>query len=236
MKTRFLVGLLAIASGGYALYRLRQRRDATAAEVYHPLPGDDLVPYPMAETTHSIVIRATRAAIWPWLVQMGYDRGGWYTEKRWYQWVERTLWNSKHPASADRIIPELQHLKVGNTVPDGPPGTAFFTVADLEPQRALALYSTTHVLFLAPRFLRNNPRIGISGEFSWTFFLEDVSEHSARLTVRCRISYGPRLFKMLTLPLLFPTDFIMARMMLQGIKQRAELTTKELSRNTLVPS
>lgn len=76
-------------------------------------------------------------------------------------------------------------------------------MAALEPQRELALYSTTHLLFLAPASLRNNPRIGLYGEFSWVFLLDEVGEGVTRLIVRTRTSYGPRLYRMPTVPLLY---------------------------------
>jgi hypothetical protein len=222
MRNKLYVGLLAGASAGYLLRRLGKRWGATEDEVHRSLPGDDLVAHPMVETTHAITIHAPAAAIWPWLVQMGYDRGWWYTDAHWYRLVETSLWKAKPHTSANHIIPELQHLAVGNTVPDGPPGTAFFTVAQLQPQQAIALYSTTHILFMAPASVRNNPRLGLYGDFSWVFVLDEKEEGVTRLIVRTRASYGPRLFRMLTLPLLYPGDFVMARMMLRGIKQRVE--------------
>ena len=222
MRNKLYVGLLAGASGAYLLRRLGRRWGATEDEVHRSLPGDDLVPHPMVETTHAITIHAPAAAIWPWLVQMGYDRGWWYTDARWYRLFETALWKAKPHTSADRIIPEFQHLAVGDTVPDGPPGTAYFTVAQLQPQRALALSSTTHLLFMAPASVRNNPQVGLYGDFSWVFVLDEKEAGVTRLIVRTRASYGPRLFRMLTLPLLYPGDFLMARMMLRGIKQRVE--------------
>jgi hypothetical protein len=120
------------------------------------------------------------------------------------------------------IIPEFQQLAVGDTVPDGPPGTAFFTVAQLQAQRALAPFSTTHILFMAPASVRNNPRIGLYGDFSWVFVLDEKEEGVTRLIVRTQASYGPHLFRMLTLPMLYPGDFLMARMMLRTIKQHVE--------------
>jgi hypothetical protein len=222
MSNKLYIGLLAGASAGYLLRRLGRRWGATEDEVHRSLRGDDLVPHPMVETMHAITIQAPAVAIWPWLVQMGYDRGWWYTDARWYRLFETALWKAKPHTSADRIIPEFQHLAIGDSVPDGPPGTAFFTVAALEPQRVLALYSTTHLLFMAPASVRNNPRVGLYGEFSWVFMLHEKEEGVTRLIVRTRASYGPRLFRMLTLPLLYPGDFLMARMMLRGIKQRVE--------------
>ena len=116
MKNKLFIGLLAGVSGAYLLRRLGMRWGATDDEVHRPLPGDEIVPHPMLETTHAISISASRADIWPWLVQMGYDRGWWYTDARWYQWVDKYIWHTSHPASPEHIITELQYLEVGDTV------------------------------------------------------------------------------------------------------------------------
>ena len=229
MKNKLFLGLLAVGSGAYLLRRLGMRWGATDDEVHNPLPGDDLVPHPMLETTHAISMYASRDEVWPWLVQMGYDRGWWYTDSRWYQWVDKYIWHTSHPASPDHIIPELQHLEVGATILDGPPGTAFFTVAKLEQARVLPLYSTTHILMMAPVSLRNNPKVGIHGEFSWVFVLDEREGGMTRLIVRTRASYEPKLFRILTRPVLLPADFLMARMMLQTIKQRVEQSSAQTS-------
>lgn len=222
MRNKLYIGLAAAVSAGYLLRRQGKRWGASDEEVYRPLPGDDLVPHPILETTHAITIHAPASSIWPWLVQMGYDRGWWYTDARWYRLLETILWKAKPHTSAERIIPELQGLAVGDTVPDGPPGTAFFTVAALEPQKLLALSSTSHLLFMAPASVRNNARLGLYGNFSWVFVLDEQAEGLTRLIVRTRASYGPPLFRALTLPLLYPGDFLLARMMLRTIRQRVE--------------
>jgi hypothetical protein len=221
MRNKLRIGLLAAASAAYLLRRQGKRWGATDDEVYHSLPGDDLVPHPMVETTHAITIHAPAAAIWPWLVQVGYHRAGWYTDS-WYSWVDKYLFRIERPPSADHILPQFQQLAVGDTVPDGPPGTAFFTVAQLEQQRSLALFSTTHILMMAPTTVRTNPRLGLYGKFSWAFVLDEQAEGMTRLIVRTRASCGPRLFWMLILPLFYPGDFLIARMMLRTIRQRVE--------------
>ena len=113
-------------------------------------------------------------------------------------------------------------MEVGDTVLDGPPGTAFFTVATFEPEYVLALFSTTHILFMAPASMRNDPKFGLDGEFSCVFILDEKEEGITRLIERTRARYEPKMFRMLTKPMLFPADFLMARMMLQTIKQRVE--------------
>ena len=125
---------LAIGTAGTAavlgVYRLwvqpwQHRWGATDEEVHRPMPGDDLIPG-AASTTRAIAIAAPPEQVWPWLVQLGYGRAGWYS----YDWID----NDGRP-SADRILPELQQPGVGDRIlmlPDmGPP------VRELEPNRYL---------------------------------------------------------------------------------------------------
>src|SRR5690242_11501251 len=128
MNTRVLWSAAALGVSGataavFVTRRLAQRSGATRSEVESALPGDDLVPDAQIQTTRAITIHAPVAAVWPWVAQLGYHRGGWYTNAR----LDKALWRIDNP-SAERILPELQHLGVGDTVPDGPDGTARFTV------------------------------------------------------------------------------------------------------------
>ncbi len=235
MKNNVLLpGLLAVASGAYLLRRLGQRWGATDDEVHRAMPGDELIPHPMMETTHAITIQASAAEIWPWLVQMGMDRGGWYSDPEWWDSLaERVLWSFlnndektgysiRDEPSADRIIARFQNLKVGDVILDGPPGTAFFTVAAMEKNRVLALCSNSHVRYIVPQGLRDNPDVNIHGEFSWVFILDEVDTDVTRLILRTRINYGPRMFRVLTRPFYWPIDFVLARKTLLGIKWRVE--------------
>ncbi len=217
MRNTLWVELLAAASSLYLVRRLGQRWGATDAEFHQALPGDDIVPHPMVETTHAITIRASAAEVWPWLVQMGSHRGGWYT----YEWVEKYVWGTNLP-SVDRIIPEYQHLKGGDALLDGPPGTAFFRVAAVEPPSVLALHSGTHV----PNFPRINAKWSTSIDFSRVFVLREIDARTTRLILRARGSYRPRLFRMLTRPFFWPIDFLMAQGMLRRIKRQAEQTSE----------
>ncbi len=90
---------------------------STAAERAATLPGDNIVADPNVVTDHAITIDAPPAAVWPWLVQMGWGRGGWYTAR----WVDRLLFPTTG-RSAERIIPELQDIGVGTFIPDGAAG------------------------------------------------------------------------------------------------------------------
>ena len=79
--------------------------------------------------------------MWPWLVQMGWHRAGWYTAR----WVDKLLFPLNWP-SANRIIPELQHIDVGDFIPDGAPETKCGLIVErLERGSAVALHSTSHL-------------------------------------------------------------------------------------------
>jgi hypothetical protein len=196
----------ATAAGVYLIRRLARRSGATTAEVREALLGDDLVAGPQIVTTRAITIRAPVAAVWPWVVQVGYHRGGWYTNAR----LDKLIWHVDNP-SVDRILPEFQHLNVGDTVPDGPEGTARFTVAAITPGHALALYDPdgTHVP---------------NTQFGWVFVLREIDAVRTRLILRTRVAYPPYWWMtLLAYLVLGPADFVMAHvMLLRGIKLRAE--------------
>jgi hypothetical protein len=103
---------------------------ATEEEASGPLPGDDLTPSPRVQGTRAITIDAPREQVWPWIVQMGIGRAGFYT----HDWLERALFGARYVDgrhSAVRIHPELQDLAVGDLIPYG--AGAFVTVHEIEP-------------------------------------------------------------------------------------------------------
>lgn len=189
------VGSLAPWAYLLALRPWHLRWGATNEEARMPMPGDDVVPHPAWECTRAVSIRAPATEVWPWLVQMGQGRGGLYT----YDWLENLAGLDIH--STDRIIPELQHLEVGDSVGFSAEGEP--TVAAIDPNRSLALH--------------------ISDNFSWVFVLNELDERTTRLILRSRIDAEPRPLVALAYSLIaeFP-HFIMERRMLLGIKERAE--------------
>ena len=102
---------------------------ATLDEVRTSMPGDELVPHPTLCATRAMTIDAPPERVWPWLVQMGaYTRGGWYS----YDWAD----NGGEP-SADRIVPELQGLAVGDVMLTS--RSEGFVVREIDPGHALVL-------------------------------------------------------------------------------------------------
>jgi hypothetical protein len=175
------------------------------------LPGDDLVSARW-QTTRGIDISAPAEDVWPWLVQMGYGRGGWYS----YDWLEHLIGagDFAEGGSAKRLIPELQQLALGDAVALSPAGG--LTVAVLEPARALVLHYRMNLLTAAPA-RDGEPAIL---DWTWAFLLHPVNEVSCRLLARVRADYRPRWLLPLMPFLLEPVHFLMERKMLRTIDRR----------------
>jgi hypothetical protein len=115
------IGRWALLAGliGYAtLRRLGQTYGSASLERRTPMPGDDIVVKPQFVITHGITIDAPPETLWPWLVQVGWHRGGWYTA----HWVDQLLFPANRE-SADYVMEEFQDLQVGDFIPDGAPET-----------------------------------------------------------------------------------------------------------------
>jgi hypothetical protein len=212
-RRRLLAGLSLAALAGYGLvHHLGRTWGTTPGERHRHLIGDEVVATPRLQTTHAVTIAAPPAEVWPWLVQMGYHRGGWYT----YEWVDHYLFHMSNP-SADHIVDDLQTLAVGDLVPDGEPGTAWYVVDRLEAPRHLVLHSTTHI---PPAWRTAHPDAWI--DWTWAFVLEPRDDGGTRLLVRVRGDCGPWWMRVVFVGGVVPADFVMSRSMLLGIKRRAE--------------
>ncbi len=198
-------------------------------EAVKPLPGDDVVPNAPIHETRAVTIDAPPAAVWPWLVQMGFGRAGWYS----YDVVDMK------GKSADQILPEFQALAVGDVAPTHPGGG--FKVKAIEPDHALVLYLDTDLARSQAEAANGtaadstpaNLRAGgaLMGaaqptEFaaSWAFVVEPLPGNRTRLIERLRVTFsgGDRPWSRLSLPVLGFGVFVMIRKQLLGIRSRAE--------------
>lgn len=166
-------------------------------EARRPLPGDDLVPGAKLQWTHGITIRARPAETWPWLMQMGCRRAGWYS----YDGLD----NGGVP-SADRIVPELQRAEVGDIFPMTPTADDAFVVRAVDPERALVLGDA-------------------AGSATWALVLEPIDGSGTRLVTRVtgrfeRVAVG-LLFRLLWRPI----HFGMQRRQLLNLKRLVEART-----------
>lgn len=202
----------AALTGYLAVQWLGRTWGATRQERHRRLPGDRLTHHPLAVTTHAITVNAPPNQIWPWLAQMGWRRGGWYTA----EWVDRLLFPANGP-SADHIMAEMQSIRPGDTIPDGPPEAGCeFTVADLKENQHLILHSEDH---LPPGWKQ---RYSAWINWTWAFVLDDLGNGKTRFIVRSRLRAGPWWVAAVYLLAIIPADFVMSRQMLHGVKTRAE--------------
>ena len=195
------------------LRRWYSRWGATDAEVKRSLPGDEFVPRPKSEFTCAITIHATPKQVWPWFVQLGCQRGGWYS----YDLLD----NGGIP-SADRIIPEYQHLGVGDIVKAMPNGDFGFPVAAIVPGKVLTLAGTMNTSTGEPAD-PNNPDLEAYFSGDQTFYLDELDKGTTRLIFRMRLDWNPSLLNTLVNRGFFePISFVMGRKMLLNITRRAE--------------
>ena len=197
-------GLLGFAAAAYpALWRERCLNwGARPDEADREMPGDKLLPDAPLVSTRVIGIAAPASAIWPWLVQMGPGRGGAYA----YDWIENLLGLNTH--SADEIVPELQDLAIGDTIPLGK--KMRMRIEILEPGHAMAMRSDDCT-------------------WVWEFGLYPEAPsapggNQTRLVSRNRLQNpGTGLWaRALSLYFMEPGSLLMERKMLLGIKERAE--------------
>lgn len=189
----------ALAGAALSAYLLlirpwQLRWGATDDEVARPMPGDDIVERPTFNATRAVTVDAAPEAIWPWLVQIGIKRAGWYS----YDWID----NLGRP-SAERIIPELQRLEVGDLIPLSPDGRQGFWVKDLEPNRWMLWWDK-------------------KGSVTWLWALSPLDDRRTRLITRVRMHYNWLSPSILFALVLDVGDIVMMRKCLLGIKRRAE--------------
>lgn len=256
VSARSLSALAVIAgvtwATGSAVRRWWHEWGVDPLEATRLLPGDDLVPDAVAVDTRGIDIAARPEDVWPWLVQMGFGRAGWYS----YDVVDM------RGRSADRILPEFQTLAEGDVMPAHPAGG--FVVRGIDPGRSLVLYlddeiaaaqahaaeaagkataageaaagapaATGEATAAAGETAEETPvNLRASGAFmasamtryaaSWTFVLEPTPT-GTRLIERFRVRLeGGSQLAPIAQPALGFGVFLMARRQLLGIRERAE--------------
>jgi hypothetical protein len=198
LKVRYtLLLVIMVIASMFTVYAMlirpwHMRWGATVEEVSLALPGDTYIPERTIVSTRAITIRAPREAIWPWIVQLGQGRGGFYS----YEWLENLFAADMH--NADEIIPEYQHLEVGDHISfqrNGP----FAVVAYIEEGQTLV------------------------GEGGWAWYLQAVDNDTTRLVVRyASFKVDSFLSRLFYYSIFEPAHFVMEQGMMLGIKSRAE--------------
>jgi hypothetical protein len=194
-----LIGLGVLAVAVIALLTpWMDRWGATNEEIAGTYPGDELLAVPASFVNRAVTIHATPEKIYPWIVQLGADKGGYYS----YSWFETHLLNCRL-VNADQIHNEWQDLKVGDQVKmcPGDSGPPPYTVAMIKPDRVVVLGHQ-----------ENGKWVDI-----WQFVIVPQSDGSSRLILHTRTNAVGGFWDVI-----HPGVFIMERGMLLGIRDRAE--------------
>ena len=190
----------AVALGADAFFTAGRSRRVrpSVVERARPRAVDRVVAKPNYRQVLAIDINARPEDIWPWLMQLGYQRGGLYS----YDWLDRIFGFLDRP-SADRILPEYQGLRPGDVIPVGRGGG--FPVAVVDPRRSLVLAGEQD---------------GFA--WGWELALEPLDDRRTRLVSR-NLGRTPGTWRSrASLAVLRPAAFLMTHRMLGGIRRRAE--------------
>jgi hypothetical protein len=190
----------------YAARRYYRNWGTTKEECRSKLPGDELVGRPAVQSTEGVWINAATDAIWPWLVQMGQDRGGLYS----YEALENLIGLNYH--NADRIHPEWQRLAPGDVIRLAPRG--WLGLRDGVAMRVVQVVDKEAIV------LRGTPP-DFPWDAVWSFHLSPRLQDRCRLLVRtrARMRYPG---EVLGTELAGPITALVTRGMLLGIKRRVE--------------
>jgi hypothetical protein len=197
---------LAGALGIYvAFYRPRQLRwGATDEEVAQTMPGDEIVARPVFNATRAVTIDARPEEIWPWLVQIGFGRAGWYS----FDILDNL---GRH--SSEEILPQYQQLEPGDLIPLGPGEASGLYVKDIRPNESMVWWERKRQAT------------------SWAWGLYPIGSEQTRLITRVRNDYRKGLSNFIFgLLLIEPADFPLMRKCMLGIKRRAENTARATDR------
>lgn len=200
------------------------RWGATGEEVAGPYPGAELVPESKRSPTMAITINATPGQIWPWLVQMGWDRGGWYS------W---DLLDNAGRQSATEVHPEWQNLAVGDQLQFWAMGRVAdaYRVAVIEPNRFLGLYGYTDLQgrWLDPK----QPRPSSYMEALWGFLLKELPDRRTRLVISGYQTFRPQwVERFIASWLLISISWPMQARMMAVLKRNVERATSTTAPKT----
>ena len=211
--TAGVAGAASLVALDLALRPLFMKWGATDGEIDKAWPGDELSPDSVSVATRAVTIHAPVEKVWPWLVQIGQDRGGFYS----YTWLENLVGAKIH--NADRILPGIRPREVGDTVWMTPPerygSRGCMRVAQVVPERAIVL--------VAPEDYDEVMRNGQAPNGTWAFLLVPVDKKITRLVVRSRSGATDGAGRILFFD---PIHFVMERKMMLGIRDRAEARGK----------
>jgi hypothetical protein len=186
------------------------------ADVARRLPGDDLIADAEIQIDRAVVLAAPAETVWPWLVQLGKGRAGWYMPAS----IERlAVWPARK-RGARRIVDELQKLSPGDLIPDWGPGNPSFKAITVDPPRAL-VYLSLRDRRRDWNWPSDDPPAGEVLAFSWALVLEQLDGGASRLHIRLRGRFGRRgRLRPLTMALGGLFDYLTIVALFAGLRER----------------
>lgn len=197
----------------FFLSPLRARWGLKREQLEREFPGDDLVPVPKASFTHGIEIKAPITQVWPWIAQIGKDKGGFYSYEALENLAGLQIYN------ANKILPEFQNPKIGDLMAFGPKDAYPIVICD--PPHTLCIenwYDMEAKKMYDPQDYSPENYMHLS----WCWYLESLENHHTRLYSRNRVTYNDSWKAKLMGTFSEPLVFAMDRKMCLGIKHRAE--------------
>lgn len=206
MKSNTAIKLITGAGAAVAAYIFwirpwQLRWGSTRWEWIRPMEGDDIVQKPDFVATRAVTVNAPPEKVWPWILQMGCGRGGWYS----YDGLD----NQFQP-SARSILLEYQHPKPGDVIPVNEQGNDGFRVRAFR-ENEWMLWEDMHA----------------RSETTWCWGFYPLRDKHTRLVTRLRVRYDWSFPAILQYLLVDFGDFIMMRKCMLGIKERAEALVEE---------
>lgn len=202
-----------VAAAAVAAHRVGRRSGATAAEVAGRLPGDDLVPDANVVMDRATTLPGTAHELWPWLVQLGKHRGGWYMPRV----VEMFL--PLGGRAARELRPAYAELDVGTRIPDWGPGDPEFEVALLEAPNTLVFRSLRQRSRGRRWPVTESPVPSDTLRISWALVARDVPD-GVRLHLRLRVRVNRAVTAYLTSVLGGMVDELTVRLLFAGLRER----------------
>jgi hypothetical protein len=215
MKRRNIVLAAAASVVGYIyLDRLSRRSGVTADDIARSLPGDKLIERPLLVADRAAIIDATPEQLWPWLVQLGKARAGWYMPEAVEQML-RPAWRGSR-----RIQPEYQSLAVGDIIPDYGPGDGKFKVMTLEAPHTLVYYSVRKPSAGWTWPEADDPLPEGALALSWALLVNEVAPGRSRLYIRLRAVTASRKASRLLLFGGGSIDYLTTELLFWGLRER----------------
>lgn len=194
-----ILTIIAITAAALILYLVfvrpwQLRWGSTETDIMRPMPGDDIVQKPSFNATRAVTVNAPPENIYPWIVQMGVTRAGWYSYD---------LLDNLGRRSAETILPEHQNIQVGDIIPMSPDGKQGMFVRDFKHNEWILWWDN-------------------KGNSSWAWGIYPEGDSRSRLVTRVRVKYewlSPAIVFNLIIEFF---DIVMMRKCMLGIRNRAE--------------